>query len=61
MALVAALTSLGNAMLIVGATGMACAIVATLLLPETAGRDLAALDCEPDPPRAAGESTLEVR
>ncbi|MFO7278491.1 MAG: MFS transporter [Pseudomonadota bacterium] len=61
VALVAALTSLGNAMLIVGATGMACAIVATLLLPETAGRDLAALDCEPDPPRAAGESTLEVR
>ncbi|MBX5460333.1 MAG: MFS transporter [Steroidobacteraceae bacterium] len=61
VALVAALTSLGNAMLVMGIAGVSCAILATLLLPETAGRDLAALDSAVESPRATGASTLEVR
>jgi len=61
VALVAALMSLGNAMLLMGVAGVSCAILATLLLPETAGRDLSALDHTVESPRAAGASTLEVR
>lgn len=44
VALVATMTTLGGGMLVMGVAGVACAILATLLLPETAGRDLAALD-----------------
>ncbi len=41
VALVAAFTPLSVAMMIMGIVGVSCAIVATLLLPETVGRDLA--------------------
>jgi MFS family permease len=41
VALIAARTSVSTGMLVMALAGIACAIVATLLLPETAGRDLA--------------------
>lgn len=41
VAFIAAFTSVSGGMLIMGITGVTCAILATLLLPETAGRDLA--------------------
>jgi predicted MFS family arabinose efflux permease len=43
VAFVAMTTTLGTAMLIMGVAGVCCAVVATLLLPETAGRDLTAI------------------
>lgn len=44
VALIAGRTSVTTGMLVMALAGIACAIVATLLLPETAGRDLAARD-----------------
>ena len=43
VALVATLTTLSGGMLAMGIAGVCCAIIATLLLPETAGRDLATI------------------
>lgn len=37
------MTTLGGGMLAMGIAGVCCATVATLLLPETAGRDLATI------------------
>jgi hypothetical protein len=41
VALIAGHTSVSTGMLVMALVGIACAIVATLMLPETAGRDLA--------------------
>jgi MFS family permease len=41
VAVVATVTTLGGGMLVMGIAGVCCAVVATLFLPETAGRDLA--------------------
>jgi MFS family permease len=41
VAVVATFTTLGGGMLVMGVAGVCCAVVATLFLPETAGRDLA--------------------
>jgi MFS family permease len=40
VALVATMTTLGGGMLVMGVAGVCCAVVATLLLPETVGKDL---------------------
>jgi predicted MFS family arabinose efflux permease len=44
VAIVAAMTTLSGGMLAMGVAGVCCAVIATLLLPETAGRDLAAVE-----------------
>jgi MFS family permease len=49
VALVASMATISTGMLVMGIAGVTCAIIATFLLPETAGRDLrAVLPTSPD-------------
>lgn len=47
VALVAGMTSLSTGMLVMGIAGVLCAVAATFLLPETAGRDLRVAGSQP--------------
>jgi len=44
VALLSTVMALSTGMMLMGFVGVVCTVVATLLLPETAGRDLAELD-----------------
>ena len=54
VAILAAGMALNLSMTLMGSIGVVCALIATVLLPETVGRDLNELDDGKAPPSGAG-------